>query len=362
MLQNAMLGDSFMDESFQNTVYLDKNENPYDVAPSLKEELRMRLQDLSFNRYPDVENRRLREALALEAGLDVENVTVGNGGDEIIQMLFLAFTKPGSTVMTLSPCFSQYCHLCKVFPVEQKAVSFKLSQGQVLFDEEKFLDCLSSYSPDLILLDRPNNPTGKSLSLNFVKRVIELSRGVVLVDEAYAEFDTGSILDFYGAKNFPENLVVLRTFSKAWGMAGLRIGYGFTSYGLRKSLERVRPPFNLNIISAEAALIALKYKEWMLNRVEGIKCTRDRFISNVNKLRGWKAYPSSANFVLVESQCNRGALREALRINGLNVKFLNSSMFSSLTDEKGDNKVWFRVTIGQEEDMGRLINIFKSLS
>jgi len=139
MLQNAMLGDSFMDESFQNTVYLDKNENPYDVAPSLKEELRMRLQDLSFNRYPDVENRRLREALALEAGLDAENVTVGNGGDEIIQMLFLAFTKPGSTVMTLSPCFSQYCHLCKVFPVEQKAVSFKLSQGQVLFDEEKFL-------------------------------------------------------------------------------------------------------------------------------------------------------------------------------------------------------------------------------
>jgi len=362
MLQNAMLGDSFMDGIFQDTVSLDKNENPYDVAPSLKEELRIRLQELSFNRYPDIENRRLREALALEAGLDVENVTVGNGGDEIIQMLFLAFTKPGSTVMTLSPCFSQYCHLCKVFPVEQKGVPFKLSQGQVLFDEEKFLDCLSSYSPDLILLDRPNNPTGKSLSLNFIKKVIELSRGVVLVDEAYVEFDSGSILDFYGSRDFPQNLVVLRTFSKAWGMAGLRIGYGFTSYALRKSLERVRPPFNLNIISAEAALIALKYKEWMQNRVEGIKCTRDRFIDDVNKLRGWKAYPSSANFVLIESQCNKEALKEALRINGLDIKFLKSSTFSSLTDEIECNKVWLRVTVGQEEDMGRLINIFRSLS
>jgi len=360
MLPNAMLKDGFLNDNSQLRVFLDKNENPYDVAPALKEELRMRMQDLSFNRYPDMENRRLREALALDAGLDADNVTVANGGDEIIQMLFLAFTKPGSNVLMLRPCFSQYCYLCKIFPVKQKTVPFKLSAGEVSFDEEKFLDCLSSYSPDLVLLDRPNNPTGKSLPLDFLKEVIRLSPGVVLVDEAYVQFGYDSILDFYGSCDFPDNLVVLRTFSKAWGMAGLRIGYAFTSLNLRKALERVRPPFNLNIISQEAALIALKYKEWMENRVEGIRCTRDRFIANVSKLPGWRAYPSAANFALVESCCDIGTIRESLRINGLEVKFLNPAAFETEGDKR--NKTWLRVTIGREEDMGRLINIFKNLS
>ncbi len=337
--------------------WLDKNENPYDVSPAFKEELRQRLPELAFNRYPDPENRRLRAALADDLGLFDENITVGNGGDEILQMLFSAFTNPGAVVLTLKPCFSQYGVLCRTYGARQKSVSLVPCEREIHLPGEKLLDALSANPPALVLLDSPNNPTGKVLPGDLVAKVVKLAAGVVVVDEAYAEFCGNSILDSFSGGSLPENLVVLRTFSKAWGLAGLRVGYAICAGATRKRLDSVKPPFNVNVFSQEAALLALKYRKWMERRVASISYTRDRFVEDVNRIPGWRAYPSGGNFVLLKGNRKTGSVIETALLRGLHLKD-PEPVFS----DSGESEGWLRVSVGREEEMGKLLSFLRSFS
>ncbi len=339
------------------TAWLDKNENPYDIAPAFKEELRQRLPELAFNRYPDPESRRLRGALADYTGFPSEGIIVGNGGDEILQILFTAFTRPHSTVLTLEPCFSQYSALSEIHGVNRKCVFLEPGEREILVPEEKLLDALSAKPPSLILLDRPNNPTGTVLGFETVKKIIELSAGIVVVDEAYAEFSGKTILDDYKDREFPRNLVVLRTFSKAWGLAGLRIGYAICAPETAKTLHSVKPPFNVNVFSQEAAFLALKYKKWMERLVSSISYTRDRFIEDVNRIPGWVAYPSEGNFVLLRGNQETGSVLKTAAVQGLNLK--DPGPVFRNTEAEG---CWIRVTIGREEEMSKLLSLLRSLS
>lgn len=337
--------------------WLDKNENPHDMAPAFKEELRQRLPELAFNRYPDPENRRLRAALSEDTGFPAESITIGNGGDEILQMLFSSFTRPGSTVLTFEPCFSQYGVLGKIHGVHRKCVSLEPGDESIQIPEEKLLDALSANPPALVLLDSPNNPTGIVPSRRMLRRVVELSSGTVVIDEAYAEFSGKTVLDEYRGREFPENLVVLRTFSKAWGLAGLRVGYAICAPKTREVLDSVKPPFNVNVFSQEAALLALKYRKWMELRVASISYTRDRFVEDVNRIPGWKAYPGEGNFVLLRGPQDAAAVLKTAAVQGLNLKdpgplFANASLSGG----------WVRASVGREDDMGRLLSFLRSLA
>ncbi len=331
---------------------LDKNENPFSLPPSPREELRQVLCQTALNRYPDGPSTRLRTRLADYLGVDPSRIMAGNGGDELLYLLFIAFAKPGGTVLTLEPSFSEYRHLSKIFRQEQRTLALRFDGSSVSLDEEAFIDAMALLSPSLILLDSPNNPTGLSLSETFLQRVVDLAPCPVVVDEAYVEFADRSLVDRYRKEeHWPSNLVVLRTLSKAWGLAGLRLGYVVAGEEILSSLEAVRPPYNVNALSQEAGQIVLGYREWMESRVFSLRYIRDHFIQEVNRLDGWTAYGSSSNFVLLQSPLSREALEALLDSEKICVKF---------PEIPSSENTFVRVTIGKEEEMGSLLSLLRS--
>jgi len=340
--------------SISQEARLDKNENPYDPPPGMTEELRMALSSIKLNRYPDQEATALRRALSDHSGFPADWITVGNGGDELISYLMTAFIPPGGCLMTLSPSFSGYEHQSRALGVRTSEVPLEYRGGSIFLDTEKLIDRLAASSPDLVIIDRPNNPTGLSLPLDLLKEIASLTRGILAVDEAYVEFGGGSFLDVPG--ELPGNVFVLRTFSKAWGLAGLRVGWGVCRPAVREKIERIRAPFNVGVFPQEAARIALGYSEWMRARVGRISYTRDRFVEEVNRLPGWKAFPSSANFVLLHSLNPKELILKTFRHRGVHARFPAMGPLSEMSG------AWVRVGIGLEEEMGRVLEALKDLS
>lgn len=335
----------------KSPLLLDKNENPFSLPPSPREELRQVLCQTALNRYPDGPATRLRSLLADYLGVDSSMIMAGNGGDELLYLLFIAFTKPGGTVLTLEPSFSEYHHLSKIFRQERRTLALRFDGSSVSLDEEAFIDAMALLSPSLILLDSPNNPTGLSLSETFLQRVVDLAPCPVIVDEAYVEFADGSLVDRYRKEQWPSNLVILRTLSKAWGLAGLRLGYVVAGEEILSSLEAVRPPYNVNALSQEAGRIVLGYREWMESRVFSLRYIRDHFIQEINRLDGWTAYGSASNFVLLQSPLSRESLEALLDSEKICVKF---------PEIPSSGSTFVRVTVGKEEEMGNLLSLLRS--
>ncbi len=339
--------------SSQSEVYLDKNENPFGIPPGLMEELRMALASIDLNRYPDQNATTLRRALSEHCGFPFDWISVGNGGDEIIAFLMTAFVPKDGCVMTLSPSFSGYEFQTSAMGIRTREVNLEYSDGKVALDGEKLIDSLSASSPDLVIIDRPNNPTGFSIPLDLLKEIAALTRGILVVDEAYAEFGGGSFL--LEPADLPDNVFVLRTFSKAWGLAGLRVGWGVSVPGLRKRIEKVRSPFNVGVFPQEAARIALKYSEWMLARVGGISYTRERFIEEANRVPGVSALQSNANFVLLHLECPKEMVMKAFRKKGVHARFPEMGPLKEVSG------TWVRITVGLEEEMKVVLDALKEL-
>lgn len=332
-------------------VFLDKNENPFRLPPSLREEIRQAIYSLDLNRYPDPEGKKIKQALSDLTGIPFGNLVIGNGGDEILTMLFTAFVERGSAVVSLSPTFSQYPELCRRHKAEWVTVPLELGEKEVVFDEDLFLDTVSRTSPDLILLDTPNNPTGKSISNDFVSRLVESSKGVVVIDEAYGEFSGWSFLETFRGREIPGNLCILKTLSKAWGMAGLRVGYAACSATVLDRIEKVRDLYNVGLLAQEIGAIVLQYREWMESRVLSIRYMRDQLVQVINRVPGFKAYRSDSNFVLVRFDLPVEILREQMEESGVHVKYLE-------LEAPGN---WFRVSIGREDELGRFVNLLQNL-
>ena len=326
---------------------LDKNENPFSLPPSPREELRQTLCQVALNRYPESQSSALRASLSRYLDVKTDQVLVGNGGDELLYLIFIKLLKKEGPVLTLEPTFSEYDHLCQIFCRQRQSLPIRLSDQTFSIDEEAFLDALSMYSPSLVLLDTPNNPTGMTLSSAFLERVISLAPCPVLIDEAYVEFCGSSIIDQFRGKPWPDNLIVLRTLSKAWGMAGLRLGYIAAAPDFIASLETVRPSYNVNALSQEAALITLRYREWMESRVFSLRYIRDLFIREMNRLDGWRAFDSQANFVLVATPWEENRTQSFLA--KANVK-------ARLFRLPGREECFLRLSVGKEEEMRRFLS------
>ncbi len=334
-------------------IRLDKNENPFQLPQSLKEEIFSVLTDVELNRYPDPGYSDIKKQLSYFTGFPTKSYILGNGGDEVLWLLFAAYVKPGAKVLTFSPSFSEYAHLCRVYGAEHITVPITFTEKDCFFNTELFLDTLRREKPVLVLIDTPNNPTGQTLPCLFLQEVIEQNIGITVIDEAYGEFANETFLKSLQANNIPARTVILKTLSKAWGLAGIRFGYGICNSDVAHTLNTIKSPFNINQLTAAIVNIVLKYPGLIQERKKSIQDNRESFIRQCNMLPSIHAYSSDANFVLVHIHEEKKIIQSLFEENDIAIKFFK------IPDMGGS---WIRVSIGLSGEMDKVYSCLSQLS
>ena len=270
--------DEFKGEA---SVYLDANENPYN-AP--------------FNRYPDPLQWEVKEQLSKIKNVPVENIFLGNGSDEPIDLLFRAFCEPRiDNVVAIEPTYGMYKVCSAINDVEYRKV---LLDENYQFSTEKLLSASNLYTK-IIWLCSPNNPTGNSLNRDEIVRLLNAFEGIVVLDEAYIDFSSQD--SFSGFLSKYPNLVILQTFSKAWGSAAIRLGMAFASVEIIAVLNKIKYPYNINILTQKQALKAIREADQVKNWVDILLTERTSLTGELHKLPMVQhIYPTDANFVLVK--------------------------------------------------------------
>ncbi|CAL8897270.1 histidinol-phosphate transaminase [Kocuria varians] len=304
-------------------VALNTNENTHPVPPEVVEAITQRVHDCasSLNRYPDRDFTALRGALAryLGHGLDEDNVWAANGSNEILQQILQAFGGPGRSVLSFVPTYSMYPLLAlgtgTEFIAGERAADFTLTA-------ESAAEQVRSHAPDIVFLCSPNNPTGTALGLNVVEAVYEAGRDsdtVVVVDEAYAEFarfGTPSALTLLDGR---PRLIVSRTMSKAFALAGARLGYFAAAREVADAMRLVRLPYHLSSVTQATALAALEHHQTLLATVEDVKMQRDRIVDELKRM-GLTPAESDSNFVFFDCGGDAHAMWQALLDRGVLVR------------------------------------------
>jgi len=317
------------------TLKLDANENPYPIPLEIRAQLASELLNgNNYHLYPDTDANGLRDALANQLKVNRENIIIGNGSDELIRIVTFAFAGPGDKILCPSPGFdmpSFYARLTGAIPVEYPLSSnFQYSMSKIEL-------AVMEHKPKVLYICTPNNPTGSIMPVTDIAYIARWFDGIVVVDEAYYEFYGESMID--KINQYP-NLVVLRTFSKAMGMAGLRIGYLISNKYLVDEIYKVKHPYNVNSFSQRAAELMLEHKNIQMERVQEIIQAREWLYQALEGLRGVEPYPSHANFILIKVKDGL-AVYKGLLEKGILVKHF------------GDNPVLknhLRITIGRMKD------------
>jgi len=279
----------------ESIIKLDANENPYGASPLVQEALSTYN---AYSVYPDMSQRTARAALAEYVGVSPDLLMLTSGGDELIDLMMRAYLDPGDEVMDFSPSFGMY------------AFNTQLQNARVVDvprDDEFRIDvdaALRALTPrtKLIMLTSPNNPTGTVMPTADVRRLLD-SGYLVLLDEAYYEFaaaDGQGFETMAGEVERYPNLVVLRTFSKWAGLAGLRIGYGILPPAVGEHLWKLKPPFNVNVAALQAMIASLEDRERLLGTVRLVVAERDRLFQELSTSRILRPHPTRANFMLCD--------------------------------------------------------------
>ena len=275
-------------------IFLDANENSFGSPV----EMDVEGEELKLNRYPDTLQLDVKEKLKKIKGLPVENIFLGNGSDEAIDIIFRAFCSPGKdNVIVCPPTYGMYEVSANINDVE--IIKVPLQPETFQLDTDSILKAINS-NTKLIFICSPNNPTGTEVKLEDVKKLAEKFSGIIVIDEAYINF--ASYRSFIPELlNYP-NLVILQTLSKAWGLAGLRIGMAFASQEIIDIFNKIKPPYNINLVSQKLALGALdniaQVNEW----TKQIVAERKKLSVGISKLQYViKVYPSEASFILVKT-------------------------------------------------------------
>jgi len=336
--------DAYSVQEASGLIKLDAMENPYGWPDSLRRRWLERLKGVSVNRYPDPAGRELVAVLrrVMEIPEEME-VLLGNGSDEIIQILALALNGP---VLSVEPGFVMYAMIARF--VGRPYVGVPLRRDFSL-DLPALLEAVERHRPALVFLARPNNPTGNLFDAAEVERVIAAAPGLVVIDEAYSPFTEATFMRRLG--EFP-NLVVMRTLSKL-GLAGLRLGYLAGSPEWLDEFHKVRLPYNVNVLSQVTAAFALDEGAAALaEQTAAIRSERTRLFAALEEIAGLEPFPSEANFILVRTAPGRAEeLFEALKEGGVLVKKLHGS-HSLLSD-------CLRLTVGTPEENDRLLELLR---
>ncbi|RUA11608.1 MAG: histidinol-phosphate transaminase [Flavobacteriia bacterium] len=313
-------------------VFLDANENPFDNG---------------LNRYPDPLQSTLKEKISELKGLPAENILLGNGSDEVLDLLFRAFCNPGKdNILTFPPTYGMYQVLADINDVKVKEV---LLNDTFQIDMEKALQEIDDETK-IIFICSPNNPTGNLMEEESVVRLLESFNGLVVVDEAYIDFaDSKSWLEKINEYN---NLVVTQTFSKAFGKAGIRLGICFADQEVIEILNSIKPPYNVNILTQEEGLNTLDEYGNILKQKEQIKIYKNQLLSDIQNISFIKEiYKTDANFVLIRVDDADKRYQQILE-KGIVVRNRN-------TQPKCKNCL--RITMGTEEQNKELYKVLKSI-
>jgi histidinol-phosphate aminotransferase len=327
-------------------IKLDANENPYGPSPRV----RAALAALPFPHiYPDPESTALRAALARDTGVPADNLLAGAGADELIDLIMRLFLQPGDAVIDCPPTFGMYPFDAAVNGGRVVRVP---RRPDFSVDVEAVLSVLQSHipphshTPKLLFVTSPNNPDGSVISDGDMRRLLALPVAVVL-DEAYIEFHGPSRLKWVLEH---DNLMVLRTFSKRAGLAGMRVGYGAFPSALMPHLWKIKQPYNVSVAATAAALAALEDAGYMADMVARLTAERARLMTGLAGIAYLQPYPSRANFVLCRvSGRDAHALKRALEQEGILVRYFNKT---GLTD-------CIRISVGKPEHTDALVDALR---
>lgn len=305
---------------FQKGVLLDANENAF--------------ADKTFSRYPDPDSKKLRAALADYANVKSENVFVGAGSDEIIDLLIRLFAAPEEEIIVLEPTYGMYRVAAEINNVKVKTC---------LLDENfqpdlRAMKKLATPKAKILFCASPNSPTGNMLNIEDLEKICAMFRGIVVVDEAYIEFSSQpSFAENLGRFS---NLVILRTLSKAWGLAGIRVGYCLADRLIIEYLMKIKPPYNMSSISAALAEKTINKKAELAQWRQKIVRERNRLSHGLKKL-GAKVFPSETNFLLVKIPGAKAFVKKLAENYGIIVRdFSTKPLLENC----------FRVTVGTPEE------------
>jgi histidinol-phosphate aminotransferase len=323
--------DEYISDGSQK-IFLDANENPFDNG---------------LNRYPDPLQRKLKSALSEKHGMNSDHILLGNGSDEVLDLLFRAFCEPGKdNVITAPPTYGMYKVLADINEVENREVVLK---SNFELDVEGMLNVADSHSK-LICLCSPNNPTANRFKNEDVEQLLVNFDGLLVLDEAYIDFSKGESW-LKELKNYP-NLIITQTFSKAVGMAGIRLGICWASAGIIDILNRIKPPYNVNELTQNAALDRLSKPRLLSDQLVKIIEERNNLMGKLSKIPFiLEVHRSDANFVLVrvdDAGKRYGQIldRGIVVRNRSNLPLCNNAL---------------RFTVGTADENRRLLEVLKSL-
>ena len=325
--------DEFEDFDTANMIFLDANENPYENG---------------VNRYPDPQQASVKSVLAEQNGVDNNQILLGNGSDEVLDLLFRAFCEPKiDNVITLPPTYGMYGVLANLNAIENREVLLSNDFQPKLDAIMKVVDTNSK----MIFLCSPNNPTGNSFSEDSFQYLLDNFNGLVVIDEAYIDFsDKASWIQ--KINEYP-NLIITQTLSKAYGLAGIRLGICYASAAIIAVLNKIKPPYNVNELTQKRALERLANSTQIKEEINSIIAQREQLLnvfSEVNFVS--KIYPTEANFILIKVD-NANQRYDELIAKGIVIRNRTTQPLCVNT---------LRLTIGMEEENQKLIAALKSLN
>ena len=326
---------------------LNQNESPYDFPDELKREVFDHAME-GWQRYPEFAPPDLLMALAEHYGWVADGVLVGNGSNELIQAVLSVTLAAGDAVVAPSPTFSLYRLLTSV--LGGRYVPVPLGRG-FAYDVERLIDEAIREQARVIVLNSPNNPTGSVLPEGGVERILAETGALVVCDEAYQDFGGPTALGLLARSS---RVVVLRTFSKALGLAGLRFGLALAHPAVAREIAKGKLPYNVNLVTLAAARTALRHVALLAERTREVIATRDRFVQRLRGLPGLTVYPTAANFVLIRTHQMpaKELFLQLYENHGILVRDVSGS--AELAE-------CLRISIGTAEDMDAVIEALEQI-
>lgn len=326
-------------------VKIDANENPFEHCPAVIEKAREWLLDKdNLTRYPDTDHNCLREKLGEIYNVSKDNITCGVGSDQIIEYILKAFIEPGDKILVPNPSFSMY-ELSNTLN-HGVTINYEL-ETDFSYPIDSILDLYHQHQPKVVFICTPNNPTGSIIDKIQLKKLLDIIKCPVVVDEAYAEFIQDEMVSEI---NNYEQLIVLRTFSKAFGLAGLRVGYAISSIEGINAINRCQAPYNLSSFSAKMAELVLEHIDYYKSSIEILQKNRDWLYETLKTIPVIEeVYPSKANFILVKVKDIK--VTSYLEENRVLVRGYGL---------EGRLGYCMRITVGSEDENNLLINKLNS--
>ncbi|MCM8711447.1 histidinol-phosphate transaminase [Clostridium sp. SYSU_GA19001] len=329
-------------EKNEYRIRMDANESYLHFPDELKEKLLEAVKDFALNRYPDPTASDVCRAYADYAKVDFNSLMAGNGSDELIQITSNAFINDGDKVMILSPDFSMYNIYIKlaggipiVFDLDE---DFKLNA-------EELIDNVNREEVKLLFISNPNNPTGGVISRETIIKIIEGCNCIVVIDEAYYEFYGKTVIDLIDKY---ENLIVLRTCSKAMGLAALRVGFLASNKILLNELRKAKPPYNLNAVTQTIAEVVLRETEIINSNIKAILEEREFLLQGLKEIENIKIYPTNSNFVTIKvndaEKVNKKFLEEGIKVRSF---------------KAGRLKNCLRITVGSRAENEEFLKVLR---